>query len=319
MSPIKGQLTRVLLDKRTVVTRAVFWSVAHATEKEDIKLKLGRYKKSSGAFEIDDDLESLKPKSELTLDQAEFKALIDFLQESYEPFRQGVKAFIPLERSLNSEYAARIKEIFAHPNKEGLIQLILTHNIIPEELETGLRQAYRSRAVREFSEMLDQDLAELSWQRWFQDNSWVLGSQFVRILDDRRIDTGNIADFLMEAYDGFLDIVEIKRPGRDLEFWSQKLDRGNYVQSSELTKAITQAAHYIYKVELEANSIKFLSQVGGVRTVKPRCVLVFGRSKGWNNGQLEAYRILNSSFHNLTVLTYDHVLQRAKRIVGLDR
>jgi hypothetical protein len=27
-----------------------------------------------------------------------------------------------------------------------------------------------------------------------------------------------------------------------------------------------------------------------------------------------AYRILNASFHNLTVLTYDHVLDRARRI-----
>jgi hypothetical protein len=31
----------------------------------------------------------------------------------------------------------------------------------------------------------------------------------------------------------------------------------------------------------------------------------------------EAYRILNASFHNLTVLTYDHVLARAQRISGI--
>jgi len=37
----------------------------------------------------------------------------------------------------------------------------------------------------------------------------------------------------------------------------------------------------------------------------------------WNEKQAEAYRILNASFHNLTVLTYDHVLARARRINGI--
>ncbi len=43
------------------------------------------------------------------------------------------------------------------------------------------------------------------------------------------------------------------------------------------------------------------------------------RSNEWNDAQKESYRILNSSYHNLTVMTYDHVLARAKRILGLDK
>jgi hypothetical protein len=46
----------------------------------------------------DETPETLQPKSELTLDDEEFQALVNFLREHYEPFRQGVKAFIPLER-----------------------------------------------------------------------------------------------------------------------------------------------------------------------------------------------------------------------------
>jgi hypothetical protein len=55
--------------------------------------------------------------------------------------------------------------------------------------------------------MLDKNLLEGAWQKWFEANSWVLGSQFVRIIEERRIDTESISDFLMEAYDGFLDVV----------------------------------------------------------------------------------------------------------------
>lgn len=122
----------------------------------------------------------------------------------------------------------------------------------------------------------------------------------------------------MEAYDGFLDIVEIKRPEGGMSFWANTRDHGNYVPSSDLTKAVTQATRYIYEVEREANSLKFLERTDGVRTVKPRCILVFGRSEDWNPDQMEAYRIFNSTFHNLSVLTYDHVLARAKRIAGIE-
>jgi hypothetical protein len=120
----------------------------------------------------------------------------------------------------------------------------------------------------------------------------------------------------VQAFDGFLDIIEIKRPGGGLRFWASALDHRNYVPSNDLIKAITQANAYIYELERGINSQKFIERVGGVRTVKPRCVLVFGRSNNWNDDERRAFRILNASYHNLSIMTYDHVLSRAKRIVG---
>ena len=103
-----------------------------------------------------------------------------------------------------------------------------------------------------------------------------------------------------------------------MQFWAEKQDHGNWVPSTDLTKAISQATRYIYEVEREANSVKFLERVGNVKTIKPRCVLIFGRSQNWRDDQKESYRILNASYHNLTIMTYDHVLDRAKRILGLE-
>lgn len=316
MSKVEDRLARTLRNKPRVITRAVFWKIPHNTAQDDVRLKLGRYTKSLEFLE-DDEPETLQPKSELTLDKEEFEALIAFLQESYEPFRQGIKAFIPLDKPFGSENAKQVKALFGIPERAGLVRFILENEIIPEELADGLRQAKRAKAVREFRAMLGEDLVEHRWQQWFQINSWVLGSEFVRILDERAVDTENISDFLMEAYDGFLDVVEIKRPGGGLRFWAPSLDHGNPVPSTDLTKAITQASRYIYEVEREANSLKFLDRVDGVRTVKPRCILLFGRSHDWAPEQAEAYRILNASFHNLTIMTYDHVLARAKRIIDM--
>ncbi|EOG7599877.1 Shedu anti-phage system protein SduA domain-containing protein, partial [Vibrio cholerae] len=115
---------------------------------------------------------------------------------------------------------------------------------------------------------------------------------------------------------GFLDIVEIKRPEGGLSFWQSALDHGNYIPHSDLIKAITQSSIYIHEVEREADSQKFFKRVGGVTAIKPRCTLIYGRSKDWNVEQQEAFRILNSSYHNLTIMTFDHVLERAKRILG---
>ena len=312
---VKGKLGRTLRARPNVVTRAVLWSIPHDSCKEDINLKIGRYVRSSNLSDPDTP-EVGAPKSELTLDHEELSTLMEFLAEHFEPFRQGVKAFIPLEKPYQKDTAEQIRRLFSLPDKQNLVRFILSNEVIPEDLAIGLQHAKRARAVREFEQMLAADLTEPDWQHWFQQNSWVLGSEFVRVLDERAIDTQHISDFLMEAYDGFLDIVEIKRPEGGLTFWATALDHGNYVPSVSLTKAIAQASRYVYEVEREANSIKFLERVSGVQTVKPRCILIFGRSNDWNPKQVESYRILNAGFHNLSILTYDHVLARAKRIVG---
>jgi len=308
-------LIKILKDKKTTVTRAVFWKIPHHTQGEDVSLKIGRYTKTPGQPETP---ESGWPKSELTLDNDEFKALLNFIEENYEPFKQGVKRFIPIEQKFDPASLAHLKGIFDNPDKKKVLDFIAANNILPDDLIAGLQSQERIKAVNGFEMMLNQNLVEKEWQAWFTKNDWVLGSEFVRILDEREIDTGNIADYLMEAYDGFLDIIEIKRPDSRLKFWAEALDHDNYVPSTDLIKAITQATTYIYEVEREANSVKFLERVGNVKTIKPRCILIFGRSNNWNDVQKAAYRILNSSYHNLTIMTYDHVLDRAKRILGLE-
>lgn len=309
-----GHLHAVLRDKKTVVSRAVLWKIPHDSDKEDVRLKVGRYKK--GPWEVEKP-EVEKPKSELTLDNEEFQALLAFLQANYEPFRVGIREYVALDGGTNPADVVRMQELFRNPDRRELLRIVSEHNLIPEDLLLGLQHTHRVRAVEEFEAALAENLVEHDWQKWFEENSWVLGSEFVRVLDERRIDVKNIADYLMEAYDGFLDIVEIKRPGTGAEFWRTSKDHDNYVPHSDLTKAITQASNYLYEVECEANSAKFIKRMKGIVTVKPRCVLVFGRSCGWDEDQHRACRILNAGYHNLTVLTYDHVLKRARRMLAL--
>jgi len=305
----------LLKEKAKTVTRVAFWKIPHKNQQEDICLKIGRYNKNGFAPET---LEIDNPKSELTLDNDEFQQLLEFLSDNYEPFKQGIRKYILIDEKFNEKSIEHLKAIFDNPDKQKVLDFIAKNSILPDELISGLQNQTRIYAVKEFEDMLGQNLVEQKWQEWLTRNDWVLGSEFVRILDEREIDTANITDYLMQAYDGFLDIVEIKRPEGGFNIWSDSLDHGNYIPSSDLIKAITQATKYIYEVEREANSVKFLERVGNVKTIKPRCVLIFGRSSDWNDHQKEAFRILNSSYHNLTIMTYDHVLLRAKRILNID-
>lgn len=307
-------LVEVLKDKPRTITRVAFWKIPHKTSDGDIQLKIGRYKKNRGSS---DELECEQPKSELTLENDEFSALLKFLEENYEPFKQGARKYIPITQQFDPKNIEHLKAIFVDPNKQKVLDFIAKNNILPEELVAGLQNRARVKAIEEFESMLKEDLVEQKWQEWFKKNDWVLGSEFVRVLDDREIDSENIADYLVQAYDGFLDIIEIKRPEGNLKFWADTRDHKNLVPSSDLINAIMQATKYIYEVEREANSVKFLERVGNVKTIKPRCVLIYGRSNPWNEAQKEAFRILNASYHNLTIMTYDHVLARARRIVGL--
>lgn len=305
----------IIRETQLTITRVAFWKIPHHIRKDDIKLKIGRYNKKDFNIDI---LDCENPRSELTLDNSEFQGLIDFLSENYEPFKIGVKKYIPIDEKFDPDSIEHLKALFANEDKIKVLQFIWENNILPDDLITGLQFQMKIKAINEFEEMLHKDLLEKKWQDWFKRNDWVLGSEFVKILDEREIDSQNITDYLMQAYDGFLDIIEIKRPAKELNFWADKKDHDNYVPSSDLTKAITQATKYIFEVEREANSLKFLERVGHVKTIKPRCVLIFGRSHNWDNEQCEAYRILNSSFHNLSIMTYDHVLKRARRILGVD-
>ncbi len=314
MSGVKGQKFTVLKNKKTVITRAGFWKVSHNTREDEVYLKVGRYKKPK-EWNDEDIPEVLEPKSELTLDSEEFQQLLSFLEENYEPFKSGTKAFIPLDKPYDQNTALQVRQLLNLPDRRKILDFLIDNDVIPQDLEVGLSHARRSRAIDEFNSLLELDQVEPMWQSWFEENSWVLGSDFVKVLDERAIDTKNISDFLMQSYDGFLDVVEIKRPEGSLKFWSNSLDHGNWVPHSDLIKAITQASIYIHEVEREANDLKFYERVG-VKAIKPRCTLIYGRSNDWCKEQQEAFRILNSSYHNLTIMTYDHVLDRARRILG---
>ena len=298
----------ILKIKKRVYSKAVLMKIPHHRhEYNDISLKIGRYNC------ITDEVAEDKPKSELTLDNEELNALIKYISEYYTPVSLGCGEYVNISGD-NAGLIRQFKELVER--REDTASLLIDNEILTDNVLVAATSIRKTISLKSFERALMENNSEQYWQDWFSNNKWILGSDFAQIIDERHIDVENIADYIMRAFDGFIDLVEIKKPN-GINFWAATKDHNNYVPSTDLIKAITQCMNYLHAVELEANSVKFTDRLNG-KVVKPRCTLVFGRSNDWDDEQKEAYRILNSSYNQLSILTYDHLLTRAQNVLGVD-
>lgn len=304
--------TSVLLKKKTqTITKAIFWKIPRSDPDKGFSLKIGRYKTN-----VWEDLDCKNPKSELTLDQEELFNLMRFVNDRYSPLRKGAGDYIKAD-SLNNELAKLLRDTFSGKEATEVGDFLVKKGILTSDTTNMIEFCRREEALIDFEKALCENRTESYWQRWFEDNNWILGNEFTGILDERSIDTKNIADFMMETFDGFVDLVEIKRPEGNLKFWSQTRDHDNLVPSMDLIKAVTQTQNYIQELEEEIDSKKTAERLSGMPIVKPRATLIFGRSHDWGAKERKAFRILNAGYNNLTILTYDQVLDRARKTLNL--
>lgn len=286
--------------------RAMFFRNTHKTNAEQIvSLKIVRQKKVGDLFETKED-------KSITLKPEELDKLIEYIQEYYAPLNIGMTEFIEADEDA-AKLFAKVRGL--RISDEEVATKLLESGILTQNLSVAITAAERNNAVQEFESSIGVEQTEAFWQNWFAKNKWVLGSEFLNILPERDIDTHDIADYLMRSIDGFLDVVEIKRP--ELPFWVGPDSHGNYCPTAQLTAAISQCLNYLYKIELQSNSVEFMERVGGTKTVKPQCLLVYGRSDKWSEEKMKALRILNAAHHQLHIITYDQLLMRAKQLLGI--
>jgi Domain of unknown function (DUF4263) len=316
-------LREIIKDKKTVITKVQLTKIPHNDPNNvHISLKIGRYKKINNTSFVPHSAEfidEINPKSELTLDKDEFNSLIGFLQTNLISFKEGCSNFVKIDQEFKEQQVELIRTFFLG-DREEVLELILENELIAIDLHCSLRLKLMKQAVDKFEKELDEDKNEVFWQNFFQQNRWIMGSDFIEILDHRRIDESNIADYLVKAYDGYLDLIELKRPDGNLKFWAESKDHNNYYQSSDLTKAITQVINYLSVLEKEMNSLDFYEKHNNTSVVRPRATLIFGRSKDWDKEKVKAYRLLVNQYnHSVHILTFDHVLARAKRILEIEK
>lgn len=288
------------------ICKAIFFRNCHKSSgKQIVSLKIARQKKVGGKW-------ITKADKSITLNSEEINKLIEYMQEYYAPLNIGMTEFIEADEDA-AKLFTKVRDLDI--SDDEVLSKLIESGILTQNLSVAITAAERNHAVQKFEQVIDTERVESFWQNWFAQNKWVLGSEYLNILPEREIDTNDIADYLMRSIDGFLDVVEIKRP--DLQFWAGPDSHGNYYPTAQLTIAISQCLNYLYRIELQSNSVEFMERVEGTKTVKPQCMLVYGRSNDWDDDKMRALRILNAAYHQLHIVTYDQLLLRSKQLLGL--
>lgn len=220
-------------------------------------------------------------------------------------------AFSELPKDAQLSFASLAAEFLAEPELLG--QLTSSARPITRMLELGLRVSELNQAAVQLQELLDTGVTqERHYQRWCDEHSWVFAGAHRPRDAVRQIDRENVVDLLLPDVVGFRDIIELKRPDVDV----LKFDRSHRTHffSSDVSKAIGQVHKYMDRLQRLARD--GLPNNPHIFAYHPRAYIVIGRSNNWPHNKLEALRGLNERMHGIDVLSYDHLLARAKTLLA---
>ncbi|MFX0198019.1 MAG: Shedu anti-phage system protein SduA domain-containing protein, partial [Candidatus Hodarchaeota archaeon] len=162
------------------------------------------------------------------------------------------------------------------------------------------------KSLTEFKRLVRQEKKESVYQKFFEKNSWLLGLEYIKAKPQKKAGAKDIPDFLMERFDGFNDIIELKKP-------SDKLfieDGGKLKQSKDLKNAISEVMDYIDYYSIQ---YPYEKAVLGNNVFKPKAIIIIGKSL--TEDAKQKLRQHNSYLHEIEIRTYDDIAERAKMII----
>jgi hypothetical protein len=171
-----------------------------------------------------------------------------------------------------------------------------------------------------FEELINSPSAsEMDFQRFFEEHPFFLTGLDFRKAHPQPIlyrDEGGplIPDFFLEKMDGGWDtILDLKRAFDQMI--SRRPNRTYFKQ--QVHNAIAQLRYYREWFDSPINRKRF-HDVYGVRTFKPKMVIVIGRRHHFRD-DVERITLVDSLPAQVEIWTYDEVYQRAKRCLDLSR
>lgn len=173
--------------------------------------------------------------------------------------------------------------------------------------------------LKDFEKLLDGNPSEHDLQYFLEKNTWLFGQEYLETqpkyfnqfkLSDSRF------DFMLQRYDTFYDIFEIKKADASIISAEELSDetiipsRENPV-SSAVKNAISQMIRYLELVGERKNDLK----KEGIYLHKPKGIIIMGRSS--NRKQQEAIKTFGYYLNHIEILTYDDLLEKGKTFVRI--
>ncbi len=204
---------------------------------------------------------------------------------------------------------------------------------------------YRKKQLEVFKTMLDNDLKESDWQKFFENNSWIFGYGLSYIFNDSMIDqkleqytsgydfnsNGKRTDALLKT-SGFIKslcFVEIKTHKTNLLKQVASAYRGDsWAISDELAGGVTQVQNTVianlknWYGKIQVKNKKTGELTGEeVFNFQPKSFLVIGKldefigKYGVNEDKYRSFELFRKNINSPEIITFDELYERAKFIV----
>ncbi len=217
-----------------------------------------------------------------------------------------------------SEVGAVQKTVF-QVDDATLRDLVSTLRLQPVEGRAGATLALAAKLPQRIADVRA-ELAEYSGlveapgtsetdvQTFLEHHPWIVGLHYVRARGRVEVPRGAV-DFVLERFDGFFDIVELKGPADAIvveRSGSMPDDRpgspSRFTLGPALATALAQA-HLYRSILRDTNSLR--GQFGLLDTRQPRILIFIGLSRRLTEGARDVLRELNLSLHRVEVIPYD--------------
>jgi len=196
----------------------------------------------------------------------------------------------------------QVKEDLERLKRDKLrLEKTLQHQVKIVREYRDLKVPEYKKDLKRFEALLKTARKEDELQEFLATTPWLLGLEY-ETADPQKIAPAQRYDFYMGKYDGFADIIEIKKADEKLFDAKDKI-------TSIFSAAIQQLINYIDDALIYGDS-KRLSEKMAFSFNKPKGILIIGRDV-----PADRLRNFNFYFHNIEILTYSDVLNRGRSIV----
>jgi Shedu protein SduA, C-terminal len=174
-------------------------------------------------------------------------------------------------------------------------------------------------AMDAYQALLDDDATnETTMQKFIEQNLWLLGLDYA-VMRPRKGGPSGAMDFLLQRYDGFHDLLELKSPHDEL-IKAPDVDDDDpvpspheYALSNTLAQALAQAIVYRDRLTRHADAAEEL--YGLPHTRDPRLIIVIGKADSLPEHRQRVLLELNKSLHRVEVVPYDVLAKRANAVL----
>lgn len=182
-----------------------------------------------------------------------------------------------------------------------------------------------ARLIEHFEEMLNSNKPESKWQKFLTDNPFILSLAFSipailvqgqAYVGGKKMNgrDGKITDFIYaSASTGNLALVEIKKPNTEL--LNKTAYRGDdvFTPSLELSGTITQLLDQRFQLQKTLPIIKESTENYHIHSYAVRCIAIIGSTPA-DAARKKSLELIRNAFHDVSVITFDELLNRLKEI-----